>query len=143
MHPHLPKLSSLLAGLNSHSVTPAKVVIISSPSSDRAEWNEDWVAWQDFISEGVKRKLGRDATGEILWRRQSFDWPLWILFSSGTTGLPKPIVHRAGGMLLQSNKASAPLSATPRVLTFSRRSTSFAQNCLLLMSSFIILAVAG
>ncbi len=33
-----------------------------------------------------------------------FDHPLWTLFSSGTTGLPKPIVHGHGGILLENLK---------------------------------------
>ncbi len=38
------------------------------------------------------------------WRRFPFDHPLFILFSSGTTGLPKCIVHGAGGTLIEHVK---------------------------------------
>jgi acetoacetyl-CoA synthetase len=36
-----------------------------------------------------------------------FDAPMWILYSSGTTGLPKPIVHGQGGILLEHMKQLA------------------------------------
>jgi acetoacetyl-CoA synthetase len=42
--------------------------------------------------------------GPLAFTRLPFDHPLFILFSSGTTGAPKCIVHRAGGVLLQHLK---------------------------------------
>lgn len=88
MHPHLPKLKSLLNGISTRLDQQPSVIVIphASNSGNRDEWDNAWTSWNDFVNLGREKKLGRTARGEIEWARLGFDWPLWILFSSGTTG---------------------------------------------------------
>ncbi len=52
--------------------------------------------WRSFLANG--------AGAQPSFAQLPFDHPLCIVFSSGTTGMPKCIVHRAGGVLLQHLK---------------------------------------
>lgn len=59
---------------------------------------DGWIDWESAVAEDAP---GSAAPAPV---RVPFDHPLWVLFSSGTTGLPKGLLHGHGGILLESLK---------------------------------------
>ena len=57
---------------------------------------ENLVMWDDLLSE--------HEGAELSFEQVPFDHPLWVLYSSGTTGLPKAIVQSQGGILMEHLK---------------------------------------
>ena len=95
--PILDKVGAIVAGLP----TVRRVVVVSylqqsgGPSTDVSRVREA-MDWDRFAA--------HDSGGTIEYARMPFDHPLYIMYSSGTTGVPKCIIHGAGGTLLQHLK---------------------------------------
>ena len=78
--------------------TVERTVVVSAHRGEaRGTGNvRDAVAWDEFLATG-----GSDP---FTYQAFPFNHPLYILYSSGTTGVPKCIVHGAGGTLIQHLK---------------------------------------
>lgn len=73
-----------------------QVVIVPFVDLDDSPEVAGAVGWDDF--------LGADDEPDLVFEQLPFDHPIYILYSSGTTGKPKCIVHSAGGTLIEHLK---------------------------------------
>jgi acetoacetyl-CoA synthetase len=95
------------------SALPSLQAVVLVSESGKA-FPEGVTLFDDFL-EGHKGE-------EISFVQLPFDHPIYILYSSGTTGMPKCIVHRAGGVLLkhlQEQRHHCDLKAGDRVFYFT------------------------
>ena len=100
--PRLDAVAEIEAALPSLEKTVVLPYLDSAPTLAHLRFA---MRWEDLET----------GSGDTLrFEQVPFDHPLWVLYSSGTTGLPKPIVHGHGGIVLEHLKVlSLHLDLTP------------------------------
>lgn len=94
---HLFDRLPIIADLQKALPTVQKIVLVPYISSAPALPHSDTILWPSLLEEQA----------DLTFEQVPFDHPLWILYSSGTTGLPKAIVQGQGGILLEHMKQLA------------------------------------
>lgn len=74
-----------------------KTIIIPFLDDELMPEEKDFIRWSDMVDQNA-------GSGEIFFEAVDFNDPIWMLYSSGTTGKPKAITHSHGGMLLEHLK---------------------------------------
>jgi acetoacetyl-CoA synthetase len=93
-----PVIRELIQSLPSLQQTVLVPYLFRDGAQDSASQSLCKTLWPDILAQTEAETLE--------YEQVPFDHPLWILYSSGTTGLPKPIVQSQGGILLEHLKSA-------------------------------------
>ncbi len=140
-HDRLKLLTEVVAGLPSLRAIVVHGELNPDPDLEevRAAAGTRWVVnWRELTRARDGAAAGSEPDGPAVFDEFPFDHPLYVLYSSGTTGAPKCIVHRAGGILLKhvsEHQLHCDIRPGDRVFFFT--------TCGWMMWNWLVSALAG